>query len=52
MQTQRRVSKGETHKCADGKVRTLYSKGKSFYVKMKCDDGKYEYKKVKVKVKV
>jgi hypothetical protein len=49
---------GKTHKCVDGKVRTLYSKGKSFYVKMKGvgkgegDGRKYEYKKVNVKVKV
>lgn len=42
---------GKTHKCKDGKVRALYSKGKSFYVKMKGmgdDGGKYEYKRVRV----
>jgi hypothetical protein len=44
------TNSGNTHKCKDGKVRTLYSKGKYLYVKMKDDghDGKYEYKRVKV----
>lgn len=36
------------HQCKDGKPRTLYKKGKQFYVKKKNKDGKIAYNKVTI----